>query len=252
MSWRTQIGKLRSILSGRKRAVELEEEIVSHLGFEERENLDTGISPDEAHYAALRRFGNVMLTEERSRDMWTWSSLEELLQDVRYGLRMLGRARIHGRRRVYAGFGHRRHHPDLRRAECHPVAPLPFRDPTQLRMIWSIGARTGGFGHASIPDYFDGKAQVSVFSDLAAYREANPAEIVASNQHFRTRAVAASGRVGYARAGGAGRGRCPAARPRDGGCARCTFCRERDAFGRLRVPAGSRARSFARRSAAID
>lgn len=59
------------------------------MRIEEQENLEAGMSPEEAHYAALRRFGNVTLAQERSREMWGWHSVETLWQDVRYGLRQL-------------------------------------------------------------------------------------------------------------------------------------------------------------------
>ena len=68
---------------------DLEEEIRSHLEMEEQENIESGMPPEEAHYAALRRFGNVTLAQERSREMWGWNSIETLWQDFRYGLRML-------------------------------------------------------------------------------------------------------------------------------------------------------------------
>jgi len=70
---------------------DLEEEIRAHLRMEEQENLESDMSPEDAHYAALRRFGNVTLAEERSRDMWTWTPVETLIQDFRYGLRQLRR-----------------------------------------------------------------------------------------------------------------------------------------------------------------
>src|SRR6516162_6019515 len=38
-----------------------------------------------------RRFGNDLLLREESRDMWGWNWLENLLQDIRYGLRQLRR-----------------------------------------------------------------------------------------------------------------------------------------------------------------
>ena len=68
---------------------DLEEEIRTHLAMEEQENLESGMPPEEARYAALRRFGNVTLTQERSREMWGWNSVETFCQDIRYGLRML-------------------------------------------------------------------------------------------------------------------------------------------------------------------
>lgn len=92
MSWRTQLVKLRQVFRRRVRDGELAEEIRTHLAMEEQENREVGMHPEEAHYAALRRFGNVALVQERSSEMWRWSFVETLLQDIRYGLRQLRRS----------------------------------------------------------------------------------------------------------------------------------------------------------------
>jgi hypothetical protein len=92
MSWRRHLTKLRAVFRRSKPVDDLEAEIRSHLEMEERENLESGTSPDEAHYAALRRFGNVTLAQERSREMWAWNWTETLLQDLRYGVRQLRRS----------------------------------------------------------------------------------------------------------------------------------------------------------------
>jgi putative ABC transport system permease protein len=89
MSSRRELAKLGALFRRPRPVDDLEEEIRSHLEMEEQDNLESGMPPDEAHYAALRRFGNVTLAEERSREMWGWNSVETLLQDLRYGLRML-------------------------------------------------------------------------------------------------------------------------------------------------------------------
>jgi predicted permease len=88
VTWKRQLAKLRALFA-RKPVDDLAEEIRLHLEMEEQENLESGMPPDEARYAALRRFGNVTLAEERSREMWGWNSVETLWQDVRCGLRML-------------------------------------------------------------------------------------------------------------------------------------------------------------------
>ncbi|HEX5412700.1 MAG TPA: ABC transporter permease [Terriglobia bacterium] len=92
MSLRRQLAKIGALIWRRRAADDLSEEIRAHLALEERENRERGMPPEEAHYAALRRFGNVTQAQERSRDMWNWQWLETLLQDMRYGLRQLRRS----------------------------------------------------------------------------------------------------------------------------------------------------------------
>jgi predicted permease len=71
-----------------KRALEdLDEEIRNHIETATQENIDRGMSPEEARHAALRKFGNVTLAKEDTRAVWTLLWLEELMQDVRFGLR---------------------------------------------------------------------------------------------------------------------------------------------------------------------
>ena len=60
---------------------ELDEEMRHHLalGAEERGGTE----------AARRQFGNVTSLREQSRAMWIWTFLEQLTQDIRYGLRTM-------------------------------------------------------------------------------------------------------------------------------------------------------------------
>ena len=89
MSWHRELAKLGALFRRRKPADDLAEEIRSHLEMEEQENLNSGMPPDEAHYAALRRFGNVTSVQDACREMWGWNSAETLWQDLRFGLRQL-------------------------------------------------------------------------------------------------------------------------------------------------------------------
>jgi hypothetical protein len=91
MSCNRELSKLRALFRRPRLADDLKAEIRSHIAMEERENLESGMAPDEAHYAALRQFGNVTLAEERSREMWVWNSVAMLSQDIRYAVRQLRR-----------------------------------------------------------------------------------------------------------------------------------------------------------------
>ena len=77
-------------LFGRNRSAErLDDEIQFHLEQQIAENIAGGMSPEEAHYAAQRAFGNPTFLKEKTRDTWGWRWLENFYEDLRYGLRML-------------------------------------------------------------------------------------------------------------------------------------------------------------------
>jgi predicted permease len=86
-----------SILSRLKRRRALDDddfdaEVRAHLAMAEAERIADGADPDDARYAALREFGNVTLTTEAARRVWTPRWLEaarDLATDVRYAVRSL-------------------------------------------------------------------------------------------------------------------------------------------------------------------
>src|SRR5882757_6348123 len=83
MSW------LKQLFSRRRIYGELSEEIREHMEEKIEDLVAGGMSRREASYAARREFGNVMLVEESSRDVWRWPFIDDFLMDFRYGLRTL-------------------------------------------------------------------------------------------------------------------------------------------------------------------
>src|SRR6202171_1554038 len=78
------------IMRRRKRMMEeLEQDIRDHIERETQDNIERGLSPEEARYAAARKFGNVMRVKEDTREVWSLVWFEQLLQDIHFGLRML-------------------------------------------------------------------------------------------------------------------------------------------------------------------
>ena len=75
-----------------KRDSELDEELQSHLQMAAEDRKDRGESPENARLAARRELGNIEIIKEVTREMWGWASLERLMQDLRYGLRMLAKS----------------------------------------------------------------------------------------------------------------------------------------------------------------
>ena len=73
---------------------DLDREIRAHLAIAEEERVAEGSDRETAHFAALKDFGNVTLTTEAARRVWTPRWVEagrDLASDVRYAIRALAR-----------------------------------------------------------------------------------------------------------------------------------------------------------------
>src|SRR5262245_12340168 len=79
--------KVRWWLQRRRREEELRAELQFHLAEEIAQRRADGLPADEATWAARRDLGNVTLAREDARMVWSWVLLEQLAQDLRYGLR---------------------------------------------------------------------------------------------------------------------------------------------------------------------
>jgi len=73
---------------------ELREELEFHLAEETAEHQDDGMSSADARRRAHLDLGNPILIREDVRTLWTWTTLEQLGQDVRYALRTMVRYRL--------------------------------------------------------------------------------------------------------------------------------------------------------------
>ncbi|HEU0138236.1 MAG TPA: ABC transporter permease [Bryobacteraceae bacterium] len=81
--------RLRSLLRRSQVERELNEELRFHVDNQIDEYIARGLTPEEARYAALRAFGGVEQRKEECRDMRQVRALDELIQDVRYAIRVL-------------------------------------------------------------------------------------------------------------------------------------------------------------------
>src|SRR5262245_6569679 len=81
-------------LQRRRKEDELREELNFHLSEEMDRRRAEGLPEDEAKSAARRDLGNASLLQEEVRTLWTWRPLEELVQDLRYGVRGMVKNRL--------------------------------------------------------------------------------------------------------------------------------------------------------------
>ena len=81
--------KVRWLVRRPDKETELQEELQFHLEEEACERQEQGLPSDQARRAARRELGNLALVQEDTRAVWTWTFGEQLLQDIRYGLRTI-------------------------------------------------------------------------------------------------------------------------------------------------------------------
>ena len=89
---RTLLARVSTLFTSRRLDHELDEEIRAHLDLLADEHQKRGLSSTEARAAALRDFGGVAHTKEAYRDQRGIASLETLVRDVRYAIRMAKRS----------------------------------------------------------------------------------------------------------------------------------------------------------------
>src|SRR5260370_8401811 len=82
MAWLNELWRrLGTLLRRRQFDADLEDEMRLHVELRAEQQAQAGLAPDQARYAARRRFGNVLLLKEASRRMWGWHWLQNLAQE---------------------------------------------------------------------------------------------------------------------------------------------------------------------------
>jgi macrolide transport system ATP-binding/permease protein len=156
----------------RKNRIEqdMEEEMRFHLWMRTRENIERGMRPDEAEQEARRRFGNLGHIKDLGRDIKGGGFMETLLQDLRYGARMMLKQPGFTTIAVLTlalGIGANTVVFSIINAVL--FRPRPVAEPERLVELYSSDARNP-YGFSSYQDYLSFRDQGEVFSGLAAYR----------------------------------------------------------------------------------
>jgi len=86
------LSRLHVLLFKNRKEQDLAKELQFHLDREVQKNVVSGMTPEEARYAALRSFGGVDQVKEKCRDVRGVRLLGELYQDTGYGFRMMAKS----------------------------------------------------------------------------------------------------------------------------------------------------------------
>ena len=154
----------------KRRNEELNEEIQGHLELAARENMESGLAQRDAQTAARHEFGSIALAEEVTRDMWGGRWLEDLLQDVRYGLRILRKSPGFATIAVLTlALGIGANTAIFSLVDCLVLRPIPMERPGEV--VFLAAARNGSGLHTafSYPDFTDIQKQTGyIFSSVSA------------------------------------------------------------------------------------
>jgi hypothetical protein len=120
-------------------------------------------------YAARRQFGNPTLLKEVSREMWGWNSIERLMQDVRYALRMIRRSPGLSTVVILSlALGIGANTAIFSLVDAVMLRMLPVKDPEQLKLV--IKHMASGTGRAfSYPAFALFRDHNHVLSGLIAF-----------------------------------------------------------------------------------
>src|SRR5262245_19074737 len=86
---RALAARLRGLFGDRRADQEFDDEVETHLRLLTERYVRQGMTEAEAEWSARRQFGNITSLKEANREMRGIRFIDTLLQDLRFGLRML-------------------------------------------------------------------------------------------------------------------------------------------------------------------
>ncbi len=155
----------------RKRMMEeLDQDIQDHIERETQDNIERGMSPEDARYAATRKFGNVTHVKEETREVWSLIWLEHFVEDVRFGLRMLRKnPGFTAVAMLTLALGIGANAAVFSVVYAVLLRPLPYKDPSSVVVLNETTPMVGTVT-VSYPNFLDWRDQSRTFSQMAAVR----------------------------------------------------------------------------------
>jgi hypothetical protein len=162
--------RLRSIVRRARAEKDLDDELSFHLAMQARAARDGGISEAEAARQARLGLGGLTQTKERCRDVWPLRWVEDLLHDLRYGVRGLRRSPAFTLIAVTVlalGIGATTALFSVISAVL--LRPLSYPDANRLVRIWTAMPSQGyPRSGSSLPDYRTWRAANHSFEEIGA------------------------------------------------------------------------------------
>ena len=161
--------RLTDVFHRRRLTRDFDEELRFHRDRIVQERLAAGRSAADAEYDARRRLGNATYLAEEVRSVGSLSWFEQLMQDVRYGLRTLRRSPAFttvAALTLALGIGANTAIFTVLNGVI--FRPLPFADPGRVVMLWE-NAKQYSQIMVSYPNFRDWTGRLQTFENAAVY-----------------------------------------------------------------------------------
>jgi predicted permease len=168
-SLRSLLSRIAALFTKTRADRDLDAEMQSHLALHIEDNLRRGMTPQQARREALIKLGGLEQTKELIRQRRGLPWLENLLQDLRLALRMVRKNPGFASLVVLTlALGIGANTAIFSVVNTVLLAPLKFRDPDRLVMVWGSNLAKG-FKESPVSggDFAEWKAQNTVFEEMA-------------------------------------------------------------------------------------
>ena len=162
--------RLRALFAKRELDADMDDEMRSHIEMRTQANIEAGMNPEEARFAALRQFGWTEFIKETCREQRGVTWLENLAQDMCYGARQLRKnpgfttvavltlaLGIGGTSAVFSV------------VQSVLVEALPYRSAERLYRLRMLRADGTTSMTLSAPDFMSVRQEAGVFEQVEAY-----------------------------------------------------------------------------------
>src|SRR5271156_1416519 len=162
--------RLRSLLRREAADHELDEELRDHVEQKTQLYMSQGMSTQEARRAALLEMGGLEKRKEECRDARHVTWLQDLLQDIHYGLRVLRKSPGFTTVAILTlALGIGANTAIFSVVQGVLLAPLAYSQPDRLVLVWQYNLTLKHPISVSYPDFLDWEREARSFQQMAAY-----------------------------------------------------------------------------------
>ena len=195
MSWLNILyARLRALL-GREAVIrDIDEELRLHIEMETESNVRRGMSHSEARRAARLSFGNFDRVRDAAYGVRGGGLMETLLQDIRYGARMLAKHKAFTTVAVLTlALGIGANTAIFSVVNELLLRPLPYRDADRVMMLWEVTPEGREQNTTSRKNFMSWREQGKSFETIAAFSDQRANLTGAGDPEEVTMQIASSG-----------------------------------------------------------